>query len=145
MMTDGSGKSASWQTCIWSSIEQPHFSNEYVIWLLKLETYWKYCGKQEKLLWISSVVLINLNNLKIIGWSHYRQLSIFFFSLSIIWSSSFRNAGQRSHNETYKFRVLWKTRWLETWLQNLLCLENLYLNLYTAVGDYMCPGGVCQL
>ena len=26
------------------------FNNEYVIWLLKLETYWKYCGKEEKLL-----------------------------------------------------------------------------------------------
>ena len=27
-------------------IEQPHYTNEYVIWLLKLETYWKYCGKE---------------------------------------------------------------------------------------------------
>ena len=31
------------------SIEQPLFTNEYVIWLLKLKTYWKYCGKEEKL------------------------------------------------------------------------------------------------
>ena len=31
-------------------ILQPHFTNEYVIWLLKLEIYWKYCGKEEKLL-----------------------------------------------------------------------------------------------
>ena len=30
--------------------KQPHLTNEYVIWLLKLETYWKYCGKEEKLL-----------------------------------------------------------------------------------------------
>ena len=26
-------------------IKQPHFTNEYTIWLLKLEIYWKYCGK----------------------------------------------------------------------------------------------------
>ena len=26
------------------------FTNEYVIWFLKLELYWKYCGKEEKLL-----------------------------------------------------------------------------------------------
>ena len=25
-------------------------TNEFVIWLLKLEIYWKYCGKEEKLL-----------------------------------------------------------------------------------------------
>ena len=25
-------------------------TNEYAIWLLKLDTYWKYCGKEEKLL-----------------------------------------------------------------------------------------------
>ena len=25
-------------------------TNEYIIWLLKLELYWKYCGKEEKLL-----------------------------------------------------------------------------------------------
>ena len=31
-------------------IEQPHFTTEYVIWLLTLEIYWKYCGKEEKLL-----------------------------------------------------------------------------------------------
>ena len=31
-------------------LEQPHFTNKYVIWLLKLEIYWKYCGKEEKLL-----------------------------------------------------------------------------------------------
>ena len=31
-------------------IEQPNFTNEYVIWLLKLEIHWKYCGKEEKLL-----------------------------------------------------------------------------------------------
>ena len=31
-------------------IEQPNLTNEYVIWLLKLETYRKYCGKEEKLL-----------------------------------------------------------------------------------------------
>ena len=30
------------------SIEQPHFTNEYVIWLLKLEIYWKYCGQEER-------------------------------------------------------------------------------------------------
>ena len=27
-----------------------HLTNEYVIWLLKLEIYWKYCGNEEKLL-----------------------------------------------------------------------------------------------
>ena len=31
-----------------------------------------------------------------------------FVSLSIIWNSIFRNVGQRSHNERYKLRVLWK-------------------------------------
>ena len=31
-------------------IEQPHFTNEYVIWLLMLFIYWNYCGKEEKLL-----------------------------------------------------------------------------------------------
>ena len=31
-------------------IEQPHLTNACVIWLLKLETYWKYCGKEEKFL-----------------------------------------------------------------------------------------------
>ena len=31
-------------------IEQQHLTNVYVIWLLKLEIYWKYCGKEEKLL-----------------------------------------------------------------------------------------------
>ena len=31
-------------------ITQPHFTNEYVVWRLKLEMYWKYCGKEEKLL-----------------------------------------------------------------------------------------------
>ena len=31
-------------------IEQPHFTNEYVIWLLKLEIYLKYFGKEKKLL-----------------------------------------------------------------------------------------------
>ena len=31
-------------------IEQPHFTNEYVSWLLKLEAYWKYCRKEKLLL-----------------------------------------------------------------------------------------------
>ena len=31
-------------------IEQSHSTNEYVFWLLKFEIYWKYCGKEEKLL-----------------------------------------------------------------------------------------------
>ena len=35
-------------------IEQPNFTNEYVIWLLKLEIHWKYCGKEEKLLLMSN-------------------------------------------------------------------------------------------
>ena len=30
--------------------EQPHLTNIYVNWLLKLEIYLKYCGKEEKLL-----------------------------------------------------------------------------------------------
>ena len=29
-------------------IEQPHFINDYAIWLLKLEIYWKYCRKEEE-------------------------------------------------------------------------------------------------
>ena len=32
------------------SIDQPYLTNVYVIWLLKLDVYWKYCGKEEKLL-----------------------------------------------------------------------------------------------
>ena len=36
-------------------IEQPHFTNEYIIKLLKLEIYWKYCGKEEKLLLFSTI------------------------------------------------------------------------------------------
>ena len=36
-------------------IEQVHFTNEYVIWLLKLEIYSKYCGKEEKLLFFSTI------------------------------------------------------------------------------------------
>ena len=31
-------------------IEWPYFIHEFVIWLPKLEIYWKYCGKEEKLL-----------------------------------------------------------------------------------------------
>ena len=31
-------------------IKQPHFTTECIIWLLKLEIYWKYCWKEEKLL-----------------------------------------------------------------------------------------------
>ena len=30
-------------------IEQPHFTNVYVIWFLEIEIYWKYCGREEKL------------------------------------------------------------------------------------------------
>ena len=29
-------------------IKQPHFTTDSVLWLLKLEIYWKYCGKEEK-------------------------------------------------------------------------------------------------
>ena len=83
-----------------------------------------------------SVVPISRNNRKLIGWADYRQLSIFFlflffffFSQSIIWNYIFRNVGQRSHNETYILRVLWKTYWQETWLQNLLCLEATYISI----------------
>ena len=31
-------------------IEQPHLTNLYVIGLLKIEIFWKYCGKGEKFL-----------------------------------------------------------------------------------------------
>ena len=46
-----------------------------------------------------SVVPVNWNNRKLIRWARHRQLSVIFFSLSIIWNSIFRNMGQRSHNE----------------------------------------------
>ena len=36
--------------------EQQQLTNVYVIWLLKLEIYWKYCGKEEKLL-LSNLLL----------------------------------------------------------------------------------------
>ena len=37
-----------------------HLTNEYVIWLLKLEIYWKYCGKEEKLLLLFSTIFCYL-------------------------------------------------------------------------------------
>ena len=37
------------------SNEQPHLTNVYVIWLLKLDIYWKYCGKEEKFLLFSTI------------------------------------------------------------------------------------------
>ena len=36
-------------------IKQPHFTNEYVIWLLKIDIYWKYCGKEEQFLLFSTL------------------------------------------------------------------------------------------
>ena len=33
-----------------------NFTNEYVIWLLKLEIYWKYCGKEVQFLLFSTIL-----------------------------------------------------------------------------------------
>ena len=40
-------------------IKQAHFTNEHVIWLQKLEIYWKYCGKEKKLLLRSKFLLFS--------------------------------------------------------------------------------------
>ena len=37
-------------------IEQPHFTNEYVVWLLKLEIYWKYCGTEDEQFLLCSTI-----------------------------------------------------------------------------------------